>query len=406
MPRVGAARDSCAWCAEALTVDFLLNVGIFLPLGFGARRAGLPGRWVIAAGSCLSLAIELLQLGVIPGRDASALDWIANSLGTALGVLLATRLAMLLRPTPATAKRLLVAAVGGWLLAAMIGGWAIRPAATDDLLWGQRVPDLEDYAPFEGELLSARVNGREIPSAPLPESDAVQALLRAGESRVDVIVRPGPPTRGLAVLVRVVDSHRREVLFLGQHHQDLAFKVRLHAAVARMKTPSFALARSVPIGRRPGSAERIPPVSISAAVKAGRVRLSVTDSAGTRTAEFVLSPTLTWSLFLPWEYWFGPNAPILTALWIAGCLVPIGYWASMAVDPAGPARERGLIVVALTLVVASIAVVSRTFGLPPTPLSHWFAAATSVGFGWAAAWRMRASVQPRGCALACPEAVP
>ncbi len=66
--------------------DGALNVLFFAPLGF-LLAWGRGRRWLFAAallGLLLTLAIESAQ-HVIPGRDSSALDVVANSLGAALG---------------------------------------------------------------------------------------------------------------------------------------------------------------------------------------------------------------------------------------------------------------------------------------------------------------------------------
>ncbi|HZP74478.1 MAG TPA: VanZ family protein [Gaiellaceae bacterium] len=51
-----------------------------------------PLRRTVVAGFCVSLGIELLQL-VIPGRTTSTTDVLCNTLGAAVGWLLAARLA-------------------------------------------------------------------------------------------------------------------------------------------------------------------------------------------------------------------------------------------------------------------------------------------------------------------------
>jgi VanZ family protein len=394
-PRLTAVPNACTrWCGDTLLVDFLLNILIFVPLGFATRRAGASAWRAVAIGSGLSLAIELLQLSAIAGRDASVLDWIANSLGTAIGVLLAGKSAILLRPAPSAARRLLLAGVVLWLLISIAGGWAIRPAATSALQWGQRAPELADYAPFEGELLSARVNEREIPSGPLSESDELRSLMRAGSVRVDATIRPGAPTRGLAPLVRVADSDRHEILLLAQYHQDIVFKVRLHTAVARMKTPSLALAKALSAGGEHAEVDESaapatsPPVVITGVVEHGRMRLTVTEREGTKRTELTLSPNLMWSFFIPWDYWFGPNAPMLTALWIGGLLLPIGYWATVS---ASEPRGRPVVLVSLVAVAMSLLLVPLIFALPPTPGSHWLAALGGLLLGAAFGWRIRAS---------------
>jgi hypothetical protein len=81
--------------------DFVINISGFIPFGYllmsclsrrGASQVRDLTRWqagmVLAAGMFTSLFIELCQYSVVPGRFASLLDWLANGLGTLLGILL------------------------------------------------------------------------------------------------------------------------------------------------------------------------------------------------------------------------------------------------------------------------------------------------------------------------------
>ncbi len=86
-----------------LTVDLLGNIAVFIPLGaalaaatFPARPAGrherrFSIRWwlrIIVIGFLLSMSIELIQLA-IPSRATDIDDVILNTLGTAIGAILA-----------------------------------------------------------------------------------------------------------------------------------------------------------------------------------------------------------------------------------------------------------------------------------------------------------------------------
>lgn len=82
-------------------VEFLANVGLFIPVGvfvlllFGARLW-----WVaVAGGVALTAAIETAQRS-IPGRVSDPRDVVANSLGAVIGVGLALVLTL-----PATLRR-------------------------------------------------------------------------------------------------------------------------------------------------------------------------------------------------------------------------------------------------------------------------------------------------------------
>lgn len=91
--------------------DLLLNVVLFLPLGFLARRTpGLSQRsrlLVLLAGLALSAAIEGAQLFLAP-RYATASDLVANSVGAWCGALLSDAVARRLGEGRALVDRLLL----------------------------------------------------------------------------------------------------------------------------------------------------------------------------------------------------------------------------------------------------------------------------------------------------------
>jgi len=68
-------------------VESWLNIAMLVPLGFGlmmaTRRVVWPSLFVVL----LPVAIELTQI-VIPGRECSVSDWVANALGGLAGVAL------------------------------------------------------------------------------------------------------------------------------------------------------------------------------------------------------------------------------------------------------------------------------------------------------------------------------
>jgi len=78
--------------------DFTINIMGFIPLGyllmlnFGnrekAKRATIFKRTILATlgGGVISLFLEVSQYYVISGRQSSLFDWIANTLGTLIGI--------------------------------------------------------------------------------------------------------------------------------------------------------------------------------------------------------------------------------------------------------------------------------------------------------------------------------
>ena len=393
-PPSAAAMAACrGWCADTLVADFVRNIILFVPLGFGLRLAGIRTIRAILLGVCLSATVELLQIRVIVGRDASVLDWISNSLGTVVGVLIATNFSILIRPQPRSATALLFASLALWVGILVLGAWGIQPSPSPDPYWGQRAPQFGDFPPFLGELISARVNGVEIPSDRMLNDDTIRGPLRSGRLRAQVIVQPGPPPPpgGIAPIARIADLARREIFILGQAGNELVFRVRLRASVLQLETPGFALAGAFRNGHHdPESVDS--PESLFASVDSGRVRLAARHDGERLSQGYELTPAVAWSFFLPWDYWFGPNAAWISDVWLAALLIPVGYWATLTADQRRARRQVGI---TLTFVVMTLVTVPELFSLPHVRMSHVLSAFTGVVLGWVTAARLtsRALIQ-------------
>jgi hypothetical protein len=70
-------------------VDIVLNILLFTPLGAGLALLGMRPRAALPLATALTVTIEVLQYRVIPGRDVSLRDVLCNTLGVALGIVVA-----------------------------------------------------------------------------------------------------------------------------------------------------------------------------------------------------------------------------------------------------------------------------------------------------------------------------
>ena len=82
--RFGGGR----WDEAIQLARFLANVALFVPLALIVGLASRRWRLGLAIGIATSIGSELVQRA-LPGRDASLEDVIANSLGAAIGALIA-----------------------------------------------------------------------------------------------------------------------------------------------------------------------------------------------------------------------------------------------------------------------------------------------------------------------------
>src|SRR5688500_6019564 len=100
----------CIACGEYGALDVAANVVMFVPFGVALALAN-QRRWLnVVACMAVTLAIELLQVRVVVGRDASISDLVANSLGGWIGVELGLLHRLFFRPSERAAAWLAAAA--------------------------------------------------------------------------------------------------------------------------------------------------------------------------------------------------------------------------------------------------------------------------------------------------------
>jgi hypothetical protein len=92
----------------------------------------------------------------------------------------------------------------------------------------------------------------------------------------------------------------------------------------------------------------------------------------------VLSPSFGWSLVTPIRYAYGRGVRLITGLWIAAWLLPIGYWSVHA----RLGRYTTWWLLSLVLLVG-LGLVPRLLGYPAVHWSEWLAAVAGLGIGWA-----------------------
>jgi VanZ family protein len=232
----GNDHGGCFWCGHFALADAILNLLLFLPIGFllALRHRGSPVRtW--ASLTALAVAIELAQL-FLPGRFATLSDVLMNSSGAAIGI----GLARLWKRGPtlriAESGRLTILA-GAAAACVTLGSTLLLQASLPESMWfGQWTPDLGHYEQYDGEVLEARIGEVPIPSRRLDDSPAVRTRLQHGDPLVISFVA-GPLPLGVAPVFSIYDGMEREILVLGVRDQDLVFRLRRRASDWRFRSP-------------------------------------------------------------------------------------------------------------------------------------------------------------------------
>ncbi len=371
--RVAQTPLWCLLCGDLAGMDIILNLILFVPFGLGLRLAGWPRRRVLLAAFATTFLVELTQYFFIVGRDASLSDIITNTTGGLVGMLLAERFPLALWPAPRVARWLAASAGAVWLLVQGVTAWGVGVALPQRPFWGQLAPELGQFELFRGKVIEAKLAGEPMPSARLADTPAIRTRLLAGEG-IEAQAVSGPRTARLAPIVSVFDERQQEVILLGQRGTDLVFRIHTRAWSLGLRGTALSLQHALP-------ADSGRPLTVSGHLHDGYLEATADTGSGPITRALALSPSWGWSLLLPFEdYAFGEDARLLTALWLAGLLLPAGYWTARSLPGTG-SPLTGPLLLGL-LVAAGLAGVAAFFRLPPVHWSEWAAAAGGAGGGW------------------------
>jgi hypothetical protein len=384
----------CLVCGSAGAVSAILNVFLFVPLGVGLALYGLPGKRALLGMCALSVLIETAQFFVITGRYATIGDVLTNSLGGALGFAIIRYATSWLRPPPRMALALGVSWSALWLATQTVSAFGFSAAIPRSEYYGEIAPLLGNFEQFRGVVVDARIGDVTVPDTRFSNSHRVRELLVHG-AVVTTTVVPGPQTSGIAPILRVADTSEREIVLVAQDGEELLFGVRMGAAVLRLRAPVFAM---------PNVFATVPPSESRRATDTLKVRASYSApevwvnsrSATNRNRRIRIAASLGWTMFLPFQ-WFieGTRTElVVSAIWIACLLFPIGYWVGGAVrfrQAHDAARIRMTAVsIALVLLYVGLVIVPRTFGMSGATPSEWMAALTGILSGTALASRASA----------------
>lgn len=352
-------------------MDVLLNLLLFIPFAAGLRLSGVSWRRVVLLSALLSATVESLQFALLPGRDASFSDLLTNTLSGGFGAALAGRRRGLLVPGPRAASRM--ATTGAFLWLGLLAGtaWLAEPWVPEGPLDGSWGHGAHNRPPFNGTVQSAELSGAPLPDGPVAEWRGLASRIRAGRMGLEVEILSGEPTTRWAPIVSLLNQGD-PVLALHQAGRDLAFEYPVRAVRLLLRAPAVRVTRALP----PGSGLQI---RLSAGARGHTIWVSVEGAGAATRNQVTLRPTLGWALLLPFDYGFDSREPFLTALWIAGLLLPVGYWARRATGSPG---GRWWALVPCAAVLLGIGLVPALFGYPPEPVSDWLAAIAGAAIGW------------------------
>lgn len=369
-PLSAATPLLCLVCGNKGGVDVFLNLLLFAPLGAGLRLAGWPWRRVVLVAALLSLSIEVLQLTVVTGRDASLSDLVTNTAGAAAAAAIVPQWPALLLPRPRRAAGLLAGWIAIWLGVLAVSLWLQSPSSLRGRLVSTWPEGATTEAAFPGRVLRAAVNGVLAPRNELPpDPRAIRRALDRGEATIDIVAISGRPTSDLAFLYSL-RVRRTPLLGIAQYGRDAVLQVPSWAQRLRLWSPTLQVRDAFP----PGPGVR---VELHGSVRDGVLRLRATWDGQRHEGQMALRPTLGWTAVPPAKFVLGRRVGLLTALWLGALVLPLGYWGAAT---ARPLAAAGAAAVALAAGLGLLPVVA---GTQSSHWSEWTAGALGVCFGWA-----------------------
>lgn len=364
----------CLICGDHGSIDVIMNVLLFAPLGAAWFYLGWPLKRVALAALTASLTIELLQMWVIAGRDASLSDLVTNTLGAILGYQLAIGRRAWLWPTPGASFRFFILALVVWIGITALTAAGLTPESSGKL-YGQWAPELGGYHRFGGTVFQATAATEPLPDGPYQNTEGLRKALELGTAELRAKILTGVMPERLAPIVTVVNDRPAILLILGQQRESLFFSGRTKSSRFRFRAPhmwledAFGLERGIAsdIGGRLGNRT----ISVWAMSEGQRRERSVS-----------LSSNWGWLLLSPFGIGLGRSTPVLSGLWLSLLLLPVSYWMT-GITGRRKALARSLLVVGM---VGGLVGIPLLAGFDPISWQEWIGALGGVALGHGA-WR-------------------
>ncbi len=356
----GTNAFGCVFCGEHALADLLANVVLFAPVGIGIALLGAGLGRAVLAGLVLSTSVEFIQV-VLPGRDASLGDVIANSTGAWLGAALMLAAPLWLGARREVAHGLVLA----W--AALLGGlfwmtgWLLAPSLPATVYYAQWTPNLGHLDWYRGRVIGATVDGREVRHGRIRQGPEVRlALLQGRPVAVEVVA--GPSTARLGSIFSINDQRQREIVLVGPDREDLVFRYRARASDFRLDQPDVRLRSTM------GPVSSGDSLSITVERRDTGFCLSM---QGVERCGLGHTVADGWSLLFYAESFPQWLKSLLGVCWLGALSFPLGL----------VARGRLAVASALVLLASGLLLVPATSILLATPWTGWIGAGIGVAMG-------------------------
>lgn len=338
----GTPSAFCVLCGSNGGADLLLNVLLFVPLGFTLARGRMRPLQALLIGGLVSAGVELAQF-LLPDRAPTLRDVVTNASGAGLGAFIFCALPQLLRRSRVSVASLLLSvalpgafsAATAWLL-----GPTLRPTARLQSIWSPEFARRGNR--WDGRIESVTLGGTAMPDGPVAVTPAVREAITSG-APLRIVAQAAPGRVAYMPILRLAPEIDESLIIVSQAGESIVIFPRSAAADLRLRTPGVRfpdVLRNV----RPGERMEIvvhpwtgaePCVSVNG-------RLSCAPAAHAARG---------WAFFLPSQA--GPPGS-MDLLSLASLFLPLALVA--------PAFGRGPYLAALAGATAALALAIHTSG--------------------------------------------
>jgi VanZ like family len=372
--RPGGTEYTRSWSfyltsGDAALAELIQNLLLFMPLGIGLtlvsplsrRERGSGGedlRWpyaVVGIGGFLSFCVEFAQQ-YIPGRDPSLGDIVANTISTALGVLLVVAAWFWLFAPPRRAAWQALAMAGiavlAWIATAELVKQSFPPFPYNVVL----TPDWENFGHYQGKVLE------------------VHPSLHA-RMDIRVLAAPYPPGR-TAPLIAVLAAGDERVWVLSVDGEDLSLRYDMPALHLLLEQPDLRFR-----GALHGVAPRD---TFTAATWHDTTDICLAVNSRQRCG-------LGYTIGDGWKLIFYPEGRpawqlgVINALWLMGCVIGVGFWHARGrrrtPEGAEGTTEKVLGRVAIVIAILGSIIVPLATDLNATPVYEFLAVIGGILLG-------------------------
>jgi len=233
-PGYGGTGVRCLLCGSRGVADLLLNVALFVPMGWalGARGARPLAGLGIALG--IAATIELVQVS-IPVREATVRDVLTNGLGGGIAALFFAYGRKWITQRQQARVVSLAALLGVWATVGIVGpALALLPAPNRVYVgWN---PDQEHLERWTGQIERADIGGRPATPGRGATGTLINVALFEG-APITIAASAGVLTSRVTGLFTVNDRETNELLLVGAERRDLVVRFRQVASVLRLDSP-------------------------------------------------------------------------------------------------------------------------------------------------------------------------